>query len=389
MKKKTLQCGFVPLVDSAPLIIASELDFAKEEGITLNLLRQPSWSAMRDLLALGHLDVAHMLSPMPIAMSLGLGSMSAQVDALMVLSGNGNVIGASTALAAKMRANGWSGAFDTPVETGQALIESAEGPVRIGVPFPFSMHTELLHYWLSGFGEGAFKIVTIPPPMMAEAIANDEVDAFCVGEPWGSIAVEDQVGELILPGSAIWAFAPEKVLGARREWIEENPTETAAVMRAVYRASAWLSSESNRSLASEVLARSEHLGLPDHIIDRALAGRLIQSPRSMAVDVPHFLRFHEGAAHFPWRSQAAWIATQMKNRLGLVGDDTIEIARGCFRSDLYRQNLSHVTDQMPPSSDKIEGSLETSTPVPAMVGQMSLGPDAFFDGSVFDLTSPE
>ena len=96
MSTTILNCGYVPLVDSAPLIVAQELRFAADEGIALNLLPQPSWAALRDLLALGHLHVAHMLSPMPTAMSLGLSGPPARIDALMVLSANGTVIGVSS-----------------------------------------------------------------------------------------------------------------------------------------------------------------------------------------------------------------------------------------------------------------------------------------------------
>ncbi|HCI08397.1 MAG TPA: nitrate transporter, partial [Sulfitobacter sp.] len=84
MTKIPIECGYLPLVDSAPLIIAKELQFAAEEGLDLSLVRQPSWSALRDMLAMGRLDFAHVLSPMPIAMSLGLGGMPAKIDALMV-----------------------------------------------------------------------------------------------------------------------------------------------------------------------------------------------------------------------------------------------------------------------------------------------------------------
>jgi ABC-type nitrate/sulfonate/bicarbonate transport system substrate-binding protein len=80
MTMTALNCGYVPLVDSAPLVVAQELRFTADEGIELNLLPQPSWAALRDLLALGHLDVAHMLSPMPTAMSLGLSGPPAQIE---------------------------------------------------------------------------------------------------------------------------------------------------------------------------------------------------------------------------------------------------------------------------------------------------------------------
>ena len=384
MSRRTINCGFVPLVDSAALVIARELSFAADEGLDLNLLRQPSWSALRDLLALGHLEAAQMLSPMPVAMSLGLGGIPAAVDALMVISVNGNVIGVSNDLAHGMRAAGWSGAFQAPKDTSAMLAAAADGPIRFGVPFPFSMHHELVSYWLRHRDDVTLDIRTVPPPMMADAIEEGEIDAFCVGEPWGSIAIERRVGELILPGAAIWAFAPEKVLGARRDWIEANPELTAALMRAVYRASHWLSDPGNRQLAGEILERSEHLGLPGEIIDRALAGLLITRPRSMAEHVPGFLRFHRSAANFPWRSQAAWIGNAIARRHGLDPGGAMQTARACFRADLYRQNLAPLGVDMPGASAKLEGALVREEAVASSGGQMILGPDAFFDGAVFD-----
>ncbi|MBM7068888.1 CmpA/NrtA family ABC transporter substrate-binding protein [Actibacterium sp. 188UL27-1] len=390
MTPQQLDCGYVPLVDSAPLIIARALNFDIEEGIRLNLLRQPSWSALRDLLALGHLDCAQMLSPLPIAMSLGLGGIPCRIDALMVLSVNGNTIGVSTALAQMMRAEGWHGGFQTPMETGHALLGSARNPLRIGVPFPFSMHTELLHIWLQGCDlpdPGMLQIITIPPPRMAEAVADNQIDAFCVGEPWGSQTVEAQVGELILPGSAIWQFAPEKVLAVRHRWTDEAPQTTAALMRAVFRACRWLDQKDNRTLASEILARSEHLDLPDAVIDRALMGRIVPSPGSIGEDVTGFLHFARSGATFPWRSQAAWIAHRLAPRHGLDRAASIATAKACFRPDLYRANLAPLGVDMPGASEKLEGSMIHRTAVASVKGDMILGPDAFFDGAIFDPAS--
>ena len=384
MSRVELTMGYLPLVDAAPLVIARELGFAADEGLALHLRRQPSWSALRDLLALGQLDAAQMLSPLPIAMTLGLGGMTAPVDALMVLSANGNVIGASADLAAQMRAAGWGGDFDTPVDTGRALLAACRAP-RIGVPFPQSMHVELIHYWLGALGHATPQVVTVPPPQMAQAVAAGEVDMFCVGEPWGSVAVESGAGELVLPGAAIWAFAPEKVLGARRDWVAENPGATRALMRAVWRAGQWLAQSDNRALAGEVLARSEFLDLPEPVVDRALRGELPTRPRAMAARVPHFLRFHDNAATFPWRSQAAWIATRLATRHGLDPAQAVATARTTFRTDLYRENLSDLVDDLPCGSDKIEGALGAETAAPALRGQVILGPDVFFDGQVFDM----
>ena len=383
MSRTILNCGYVPLVDSAPLIIARELHFDTDEGIRLNLLKQPSWSALRDLLALGHLEVAHILSPLPIAMSLGLGGLPSKVDALMVMSVNGNVIGLSKQLSEAAGLSDVAG-FKSPVAVRDALLKVSGDTLRFGVPFPYSMHSELVSYWLRDTGV-SLDLRTVPPSLMAEAIEAKEIDAFCVGEPWGSVAVDFGAADIVLPGAAIWSFAPEKVLGARHRWVEDNPETTAALMRTIYRACVWLDAPGNRALASEILERSEHLGIAGDVLDRALAGRMLSRPKAFPIDVPGFLRFHTSAATFPWRSQAAWIANGIAARIGLDPASAMQTARSVFRADLYRLYLSKMGVDMPGASEKLEGALHHAEAVASTRGGMILGPDAFFDGAVFDL----
>ena len=383
-----VQCGYLPLVDSAPLIIAKELGFAGDEGLDLSLVRQPSWSALRDMLALGHLDVAHMLSPMPVAMSLGLGGMPAKVDALMVMSLNGTVIGASRGLCDAMRTSGWVNTFDSPPQTATALFAATSRRLRIGVPFPFSMHRMLLEYWLSrdpAFSADRIEIITVPPPRMAEAVANGALDLFCVGEPWGSVAVQNSGAVLLLPSQAIWQAAPEKVLGARRDWIEDNHDTSAKMTRAVYKAAKWLDQPVNTPLATEILTRSQHLNLPDHAIDPALSGHIAIQDGAGPKSSGPLVSFNDKSANFPWRSQAAWIATRLAQWHDLDPDVARASARACFRSDLYRAALSPLGVDLPGASDKIEGAMAHETAVASSRGQMILGPDRFFDGAEFDI----
>ena len=381
-----LNCGYVPLVDSAPLIVAQDLRFAADEGIELNLLPQPSWSALRDLLALGHLDVAHMLSPMPAAMTLGLSGAPAQIDALMVLSANGTVIGVSSKMADAMRAKGWQGGFDDPVATIAPLLDAFDHPLRVGVPFPFSMHRLLFEYWTSAANLDAHapEIITTPPPLMADAVSAGELDVFCVGEPWGSVAVSAGVGELVLPGCAIWAQAPEKVLAAKRTWIEDNDKAVAGLIRAIWRAAHWLDKPENRVLAIEILMRSAHLNLPVSAVEHALMGRFATRLGGPPVHVPGFVRFHDRATNFPWRSQAAWIGAQIARVTGIDRAHAIEVAQSTMRPDSFRAHLSPMGIDMPGASAKIEGALDQPTAVASTKDQMILGPDAFFDGKTYD-----
>lgn len=390
MKTIDVQCGYLPLVDSAPLIIAQELKFAAEEGLNLTLARQPSWSALRDRLAFGQIDFAHMLSPMPIAMSLGIGGVPAPIDALMVLSVNGTVIGVSNALDAQMSKAGWTNSFGNPRETADAVLGVTKSKLRVGVPFPFSMHRMLLEHWLSNdpkFDADRVDIITIPPPQMANAMRDGVLDMFCVGEPWGSVAVQQSDAVLVLPGASIWQFAPEKVLGARHGWVNENQETCLAMIRAIFKAARWLDDVTNAPLAVEILARSQHLDLPDHAIEPALLGRMSVDLNAKPISADRFLTFHQGAANFPWRSHACWIADRLARWHGLDQDTARDKARNCFRSDLYRNALTQIGADMPGASEKVEGAMMRPTAVASAKGQMILGPDVFFDGALFDVSS--
>ncbi len=387
MKHTQLRLGYIPLVDAAPLIIAHEIGFAEQEGLTLDLRAAPSWSTLRDLVCLGQIEAAQMLAPVPVAMALGLGGMPTRLDALSVLSVNGNVVGVSTDLGRRMRDAGHLFDFADAAAAGHALIAAAGERLRIGVPFPFSMHAELLYYWLGALGMSApqsLDVHTVPPPLMAEALAAGEIDAFCVGAPWGSIAVENGVADLLLPTSAIWAFAPEKVLTVRHDWAEANPDLTARLIRAMWRAGRWLADRDNRLTASDILARPDYLNLSSELLERALTGQLVISPRGEHRHTPGFLEFHAGAATFPWRSQAGWMAARLAARTGLDRSGAQRAAQGVFRSDLYRAALAGTLADLPGASEKLEGALAHPTEVASETGTLILHPDRFFDGCVFD-----
>lgn len=387
MTAHTIPVGFMPLVDAAPLIVAQEMGFAAEQGLALDLHRAPSWSSLRDMLAYGHVDAAQMLAPMPVAAAMGLGTPGTPLSVLSMLSVNGNVIGVSQALADDLARNGHDFGFNDAQAAGRALMATDTDRLRIGVPFPFSMHAELLLYWLEALGmpsDRTPEIRTVPPPLMADALRTGEIDAFCVGEPWGSIVVEQGLGALLLPCAAIWAFAPEKVLAVRTDWVQAHRAVSESLIRSVWHAGRWLSSPESRILAAEVLSHAAYLDLPPEIIDRALSGMLTVTPQGLQRQVHGFVEFHAGAAGFPWRSQAGWIAARLSQRTGLNRAISIEQGAGLFRSDLYRAALAGIGADLPSASSKIEGSLMANSPASSLTGGLVLQRDSFFDGRIFD-----
>ncbi|MFZ7090358.1 ABC transporter substrate-binding protein [Primorskyibacter sp. 2E233] len=388
MKTVTLPVAYMPLVDAAPLIIAQEMGFAEAEGIALELIAAPSWSSVRDMLAFGRVDAAHLLSPVPVAMAMGLGGVTTPISAVSVLSVNGNVIGVGAELEARLRSIGYGFDFTDPGAAAEALAQVCSEPLTFGVPFPFSMHVELLRYWgaHTALGVDGIEIRTVPPPLMAKALAAGDIDAFCVGEPWGSVAVDQGSGALLLPGKAIWEFAPEKVLAVRTDWAETEPDLLGRLMRAVWQAGRWLCRSESRTAAGELLSRKTYLDVSPELIDRALSGNLTVSSRGEQRHVPQFVEFHDGAATFPWRSQAKWIASRLADAHGANAQDHVAHV---FRSDLYRRHLSVTGCDFPGASEKVEGSIRHSAPVASAHGELTLLSDSFFDGQVFDPSPDE
>lgn len=386
MRVVTLPVAYIPLIDAAPLIMAQEMGFAADEGIALDLIAAPSWSSVRDMLAFGRVDAAHMLSPVPIAMAMGLGGVTTATSAVSVLSVNGNVIGISRAIEDRLLAAGFDFDFTDPYRAAAALSKVRQGPLRFGVPFPFSMHVSLLRYWAKATDLGAdgLEVRTIPPPLMATALADGDIDAFCVGEPWGSVAVDQGVGALLLPGNAIWQFAPEKVLAVRTDWAETEPDLLGRLMRAVWRAGRWLSAPESRATAGEILSRKEYLDVPAELIDRALSGHLTVSSRGDHRRIDHFVEFHAGAATFPWRSQAKWIARQIGLEHGTGAVSDLDVVASVYRTDLQRRHLEPAGVDLPGASAKLEGAIRHETPIASAGGRLILQPDAFFDGRIFD-----
>ncbi|WP_295045022.1 ABC transporter substrate-binding protein [uncultured Paracoccus sp.] len=382
----TLRLGYLPLIDAAPLIVAQELGFAAEEGLSFDLVRLGAWAQARDMLGAGLIDAAQMLVPMPVGQALGLGPSLPQMDLVMILSQGGQAVAVNRDLELRLRAAGHDFAFDDARAAGQALRRVVAGRLRVGVPFHLSTQSELVRHWLAacGFAPCDLDLITVPPPMMADAVAQGDVDAFCVGEPWASFAVERGLAALLLPGTAIWAAPPEKGLVVLRGFAEARPSEAGALMRAVWRAGRWLDDPGHRGTAAEILSRPAYLNLPPELAERGLSGRLTISAGGDIRLAPKFIAFNAGAVSFPWRSLAGLFAHRIALRHGLDPQQAMDRAMAHFRTDLYRQHLRPAGAPLPGASQRVEGALPQDRTVAAERGGMILRADAFFDGFTFD-----
>lgn len=388
-----ITAGFMPLFDSAVLVAARELGFAAREGVELKLQRETSWANIRDRIAIGHFDVAHMLGPMPLACSLGLTPLASDTVVPFSLGLGGNCVTVSNAVWDGMAAHGAEPDLD-PARAGAALgafirERAAAGRelLRFAVVHPHSGHNYELRYWLAACGidpEREIEIVIVPPPFMADALATGRIDGYCVGEPWNSAAVAAGTGHIVTVKALLWKNSPEKVIGARKAWAEENPQALAALLRALHHSARWCQDAANRGDLASLMAEPRFLGQPSAIQMPVLTGHLHLGGGAKRTVEDFFVPFDK-AANFPWKSHALWFYTQMV-RWGDVAHtpENLAIARDCYRPDLYRAALKPLGVALPGANAKVEGALKAATPVGSAGASLVLGPDGFFDGQIFD-----
>ncbi|MBO0345321.1 CmpA/NrtA family ABC transporter substrate-binding protein [Roseibium limicola] len=336
--------GYIPLLDSALLVIASTYGFAEEQGIDLKLIRETSWANIRDRIAVGHFDVAHMLGPMPIAASLKITTLAVPMRAAMFLGLGGNAITVSNALWADLQGEG-AAEDGEPRATGEALAslvrkraDAGRHPLRFGVVHPFSGHAYELRYWLAGVGihpDRDVEISVLPPPLMPDALTMHQIDGYCVGEPWNTVSVLSGRGRIVTFKEAIWPSSPEKVLGVTESWAARNPDVLHRLIQALKNASDWCALKENATELAQVLARQEFLDCPAEACLPALTGRLQLGKTGPEVEAEIFKVSGYGA-QLPNPHHGLWFYSQMV-RWGqaIYSDEDLKVVQHTFAPDIY------------------------------------------------------
>src|ERR1700722_2160092 len=340
-----LQIGFIPLIDAAALIVAVDKGFCAAEGLDVTLVREVSWSNVRDKLNIGLFDAAHLLAPVAIASSLGLGHVKVPIVAPFNLGLNGNAITVSPALHAAIMAEIDGDRFD-PMVTALALSrvvaarrKSGAEPLTFGMTFPFSTHNYQLRFWMAAGGvdpDEDVRLVVLPPPYMVNSLANGHVDGFCVGAPWNSIAVDLGIGRILHFVSDILVRAAEKVLATRQEWSEKNPETLASLVRTLVHAAEFTEAPDNRGEVARILAKPEYIGVDASVILRTLEGRLKIAVDGTIREGDRYLLLAKEDTSSPDPLQAAWLYAQMVRwRQTKMSPQALKAAQDVFRPDLY------------------------------------------------------
>ncbi len=340
-----LRIGFIPLTDAAALIVAVDKGFTATEGLAVDLVREVSWSNVRDKLNIGLFDAAHLLAPVAIASSLGIGHVKVPVLAPFMLGLNGNAITVSPVLHAALTAVA-DGDLADPRVSAHALArvvaerrKRGAEPLMFGMTFPFSTHNYQLRLWMAAGGidpDEDVRLVVLPPPYMVDSLVNRHVDGFCVGAPWNSIAVDLGVGHILHFGSDIVAHAPEKALAIRAAWLAERADVLPRLLRALDRAVAFINDPPNVEEVATLVAAPHRVDVAPELVRSTLEGRLRVAVHCAPRTAPSYMLIGRDGSARPEPVHAAWLYAQMVRwHQAPLSAELLAVAVGCFRPDLY------------------------------------------------------
>ena len=310
VEKKDLSVGFIPITCATPIIMAHPLGFYERHGLNVNVVRTAGWAVIRDKTINKEYDAAHMLAPMPIAISVGAGSNPIPYTVPAIENINGQAITLSTKHRDKRDPRTWRG-------------------FRFAVPFDYSIHNYLLRYYLAEHGidpDRDVQIRAVPPPEMVANLRADNIDGFLGPDPFNQRAVFDGVGFIHILSKELWDGHPCCAFAASREFVTTLPNTYAALLRAIVDATAHAQKPENRREIATAIAAPNYLNQPQTVLEQILTGTFADGLGGVKRD-PNRIQFDP----FPWESFAVWILTQMKRWGQIRGDvDYARIAREVY-----------------------------------------------------------
>ena len=309
-EKKSLKVGFIPINCATPIIMAAPMGFYAKQGLDVEVVKTAGWAVVRDKTLNGEYDAAHMLSPMPIAISLGLGAPAQPYRVAAIENINGQAITMALKHRDRRDPRQWKG-------------------MTFGIPFDYSIHNYLLRYYLAEHGidpDSDVQLRLIAPADMVANLRAGNIDGFLGPEPFNQRAVYDGVGFLHVLSKELWDGHPCCAFAASQKFITDAPNSFAALMRAIIDATAYAHDPAHRSEIAAAIAPANYLNQPQIVIEQVLTGTFADGLGNIR-KMPDRIDFDP----FPWQSFAVWMLTQMKRWGQLKGDvDYAAVAREVF-----------------------------------------------------------
>jgi nitrate/nitrite transport system substrate-binding protein len=332
IEKPNLKVGFIPITCATPIIMSQPMGYFGRAGLNVDVVKTAGWAVIRDKTLNKEYDAAHMLSPMPLAITLGVGSRPIPYTMPAVENINGQAITLAIKHKDKRDPKSWKG-------------------FKFAVPFDYSMHNYLLRYYVAEHGldpDKDIQIRAVPPPEMVANLRADNIDGFLAPDPVNQRAVYDGVGFIHTLTKDIWEGHPCCAFAASREFVTQYPNTYRALLKAIMEATAFATKPENRKQIAEAIAPANYLNQPVTVVEQVLTGTYADGLGNVQ-KVPNRIDFDP----FPYNSFAIWIMTQMKRWGQLKGDvDYAKVAREVFLATDAAKLMKEVGMKPPASAVK-------------------------------------
>jgi nitrate/nitrite transport system substrate-binding protein len=332
IEKKDLKVGFIPITCATPIIMAAPLGFYSKHGLNVEVNKAAGWAVIRDKTINKEYDAAHMLSPMPLAITMGVGANAIPYTMPAVENINGQAITLAMKHKDKRDPKQWKG-------------------FKLAVPFDYSMHNYLLRYYLAENGidpDTDVQIRAVPPPEMVANLRADNIDGFLAPDPVNQRAVYDGVGFIHMLSKQIWDRHPCCGFAASQEFVKTNPNAYAALLKAIIDATAYATKPENRKEIAEAIAPANYLNQPVTVVEQVLTGTFADGLGNV-VKAADRIDFDP----FPYESFAVWILSQMKRWGQIKGDvDYQKIAKQVYLATDTTKFMKEVGLTPPASTTK-------------------------------------
>jgi nitrate/nitrite transport system substrate-binding protein len=309
-EKKDLKVGFIPITCATPIIMAHPMGFYAKQGLNVEVVKTAGWAVIRDKSLAREYDASHMLSPMPLAISLGIGSNPVPWTMPAIENINGQTITLAVKHKDKRNPKDWKG-------------------FRFAVPFDYSMHNYLLRYYVAEHGldpDKDISIRSVPPAEMVANLRADNIDGYLGPDPFNQRAVYDGVGFIHLLTKELWDGHPCCAFTVSKEFASQNPNAYRALLKAIIDATAYASKPDNRKEIAKAIAPQNYLNQPETVLEQILTGTYADGLGAVKKDANR-IDFDP----FPWNQFAIWILTQMKRWGQLKADiDYAKVAAEVF-----------------------------------------------------------
>jgi len=333
LEKKALKVGFIPITCATPIIMAHPMGFYAKQGLDVTVDKAAGWALIRDKALAGEYDAAHMLSPMPLAISMGVGTGSAILWTMPAVENiNGQAITLSIKHKNRRDPKTWKG-------------------MKFAVPFDYSMHNYLLRYYLAEHGidpDTDVQIRAVPPPEMVANMRADNIDGFLAPDPVNQRAVYDGVGFIHTLSKTLWDGHPCCAFAASKGFVTQMPNTYRALLKAIIEATAYAHNPANRKEIAAAIAAPNYLNQPVTVVEQVLTGTFADG-LGKVVQEPNRIDFDP----MPWQSFAVWILTQMKRWGQIKGEvDYKKIAREVFLATDALRLMKEAGYPVPDAQDK-------------------------------------